>query len=92
MPWYLILGNHDYESHPEVQINYTTNIIENNDKLWNLPSPYYHETFEALNLDLFGIDTNCVQDYVVKLKPSIENSLNTQREWLQKVVIGSTIT
>ena len=90
VPWYLILGNHDYESHPQLQIDYTSNNTENKDRIWNLPAPYYTRRFDGLDLDLFGIDTNCVQDYVVAMKPSIKNFLVPQKKWLREVYIYLT--
>ena len=85
VPWYLILGNHDYENHPQLQIEYTSNNTENGDRIWNLPAPYYTRRFDKLDLDLFGIDTNCVQDYVVEMNPSIKNFLVPQKKWLREV-------
>jgi tartrate-resistant acid phosphatase type 5 len=88
VPWYLILGNHDYESDYQCQIDYTFNKKENSDQIWNMPAQFYSRNFAnlGLNLDLFAIDTNCVQDYVAGehgCAPEIKDLLIPQKQWLR---------
>ena len=44
LPFYLCLGNHDYHSNAQSQIDYTFSQY-NIDKKWNLPSKFYTKSF-----------------------------------------------
>lgn len=53
IPFYAVLGNHDYRSVPEAQIAYT----RERGGRWNLPARYYSLRFGAL-LEIAAADTN----------------------------------
>eukprot|EP00943_MAST-04B_sp_MAST-4B-sp1_P005838 g5838.t1 len=64
VPWYGVLGNHDYGFNPTAQTEYKS---PNNDR-WYLPSLYYTKRIELGNsgtyVTLIMIDTSpCVADY-----------------------------
>lgn len=42
IPWYAVLGNHDYHQNPEAQIQYTQ---ERRDNRWIMPSHLYHQVY-----------------------------------------------
>ena len=75
VPWYLILGNHDYYgAHtPLPQIQYT-NSIQNSDNRWNLPSNFYTKVFSvpgsSRTVQIFFVDT-------VILAPNAEDPSKT---------------
>lgn len=52
VPWYLVLGNHDYEGDVSLQLKY-------DNPYWNMPSEYYHRSFECgdREVDFYFIDT-----------------------------------
>jgi len=52
VPWFLVLGNHDYEGDISLQLKY-------DNPLWNMPSEYYHQSFQCGNkeVDFYFIDT-----------------------------------
>jgi tartrate-resistant acid phosphatase type 5 len=53
-PWYAILGNHDYLTNPDAQINY---YLENK-KRWVMPSRYYSITYNSnKKIQIVAIDT-----------------------------------
>ena len=62
VPWYLILGNHDYYGlhTPLAQVDYTTSAL-NSDSRWNLPDNFYTKIFNVPNSDktlqIFFVDT-----------------------------------
>ncbi|MEY4064647.1 MAG: 3,5-cyclic adenosine monophosphate phosphodiesterase CpdA [Pseudomonadota bacterium] len=53
LPFYAVLGNHDYRSVPEAQIAYT----RERGGRWNLPARYYSLRFGSL-LEIAAADTN----------------------------------
>ena len=75
LPWYLILGNHDYYGGHTVlpQIEYT-NAPQNSDGRWNMPSNFYNKVFPVpgtkRTVEIFFVDT-------VILAPNAENPSKT---------------
>ena len=41
VPWRLILGNHDYQTNPQAQIDFTNDQRRNRGGLWQMPAPTY---------------------------------------------------
>jgi tartrate-resistant acid phosphatase type 5 len=59
IPWYAILGNHDYVKNPEAQIDYTRN---HRDNRWTMPDHLYHAVYhipktQNLTLEIVFLDT-----------------------------------
>jgi tartrate-resistant acid phosphatase type 5 len=55
VPWYAVLGNHDYHLSAEAQIDYSKT-----SKRWNMPARYYKRTEQidgTTSVDFFFIDT-----------------------------------
>lgn len=64
IPWYAILGNHDYHKNPQAQIDY---YLEHQDNRWTMPAHFYSKTFLLVNcpvndaschLEIIFIDTS----------------------------------
>ncbi len=52
VPWFSILGNHDYHLNPDAQIAFS-----HRDSRWRMPGHYYRQSFGDGLLDIFFIDT-----------------------------------
>jgi acid phosphatase len=54
IPWYVALGNHDYRSSPDAQVEYTKKNLH-----WNMPARYFtfSKTVEKTSIDFFVLDT-----------------------------------
>ena len=48
IPWYSILGNHDYHQNPEAEIQYS---INRRDNRWHMPDHDYTVIYEIPNSD-----------------------------------------
>src|SRR3989338_7118081 len=58
VPWYCVLGNHDYMSNYQAQIDYTTSEL-NIGNYWHLPSENYVKSLKPeFDVDMFFLDTN----------------------------------
>lgn len=57
IPWYVVLGNHDYRGNPQAQVDYTSK-----SQRWNMPSRYYDFEIEDedtnLSINLMFLDTS----------------------------------
>jgi len=87
VPWFAILGNHDYLGNPEAQIKFTHS-EKNPGGLWRMPDRNY--TFSEIlpwsgkTVEFFALDTNGAQGHVRKKFPNIEKDLFSHKEWLRK--------
>lgn len=74
-PWYVALGNHDYEGNAQAQIDYT-----NVSRRWEMPSPYFEKLIEIDDnqfLQLLVIDTN---PFVTKYQQNPEKYLGINKQ------------
>ncbi|WP_207423196.1 purple acid phosphatase family protein [Desertivirga brevis] len=88
--WYVILGNHDYKSNPDAQVEYSSI-----SRRWKMPARYYSKTFNINNdpsqkvLMLF-IDTNPLIPEFYKnpeYGPNVKGQDTTkQKRWLEKML------
>jgi len=87
LPFYLCLGNHDYHTNPQSQIDYTFSKY-NLDKKWNMPSKWYTQRFPFC--DMFFIDTNfkhLQEDIIQKqLNDTIQSIKKSKKRW--KILCG----
>lgn len=64
VPWYAVLGNHDYHGNPQAQIDYTRKSAR-----WRMPARYFRHsevTADGSTVDLFFLDTNDIEEnYVI---------------------------
>jgi acid phosphatase len=96
-PWYSILGNHDYLSNPNAQIDYYT---EKKDSRWTMPAKYYSIIYQlenkkvqivALDTVELGILTSATLISEKQLNKTGINmeSRNVQIKWLDNVLSTS---
>jgi len=92
IPWYAILGNHDYCANCDAQIEFGKTHPR-----WNMPARYYtqvHAIDPATKLEIFHIDT-CpfVLDYKTHplIAPHVANQDSAQQlHWLEQALAAST--
>lgn len=94
LDWYVVLGNHDYKTNPEAQIEYSRISAR-----WNMPERYYSITkkiSDNSSIDFFFIDTSPFQkDYYSDEEYSLKVKLvDTARQklWLEEQFKKSTAT
>ncbi len=61
-PWYVVLGNHDYHSNPQAEVEYSKS-----NKRWTMPARYYYKSMEIgtdsrVTADFIFIDTSPLED------------------------------
>ena len=81
-PWYVALGNHDYEGNAQAQIDYT-----NVSRRWEMPSPYFEKLIEIDDnkfLQLLVIDTN---PFVTKYQQNPEKYLGINEQDTQAQLV-----
>lgn len=86
MPFYAVLGNHDYYKNPEAQIEYS-----NQSKRWRMPNRYYSfvkALKDGVEIEFFALDTVAIvggkgQEQLLWLKEKLTAS---KAEW--KIVYG----
>lgn len=88
IPWYCILGNHDYDGNIQAQIDYTT--ISSR---WNLPAPYYHITKNIGQDEVLFVFTDTspfIFEYYFNPKPAvISQNKEQQLKWLEQTLAQS---
>jgi acid phosphatase len=60
VPWYVVLGNHDYNGTPDAELAYALR-----SRRWNMPARYYVEQqvlADGTRADFFFLDTNMLVD------------------------------
>ncbi len=98
VPFYAVLGNHDYRSNPQAQVDYTR--ISSR---WRMPDRYFsirHAIDDSTDLDVFCLDTNPLAYLSVNEAKSLSDTSTEERQihWLEdqlqqsrarwKIVIG----
>jgi len=82
LPFYLCLGNHDYHTNEQSQIDYTF-CQYNNDKKWNMPRKWYTQSFP--HCDMFFIDTNFewFSESVIQkqLRDTVKSIQKSKKRW-----------
>lgn len=88
VPWYVVLGNHDYKGNIQAQIDYSKHSHR-----WNLPKPYYvlHQKLQGATADFFFLDTNPLANVdwwedLLWTDPQVE----AQLLWLERELAAST--
>jgi tartrate-resistant acid phosphatase type 5 len=88
--WFPVLGNHDYASNPDAEVEYSKLSSR-----WTMPSRYYTKTYRADgdSVLLIFLDTDPMEKEMrgqaydsVKYKPG---AVKAQREWLESTLAGS---
>ncbi len=84
VPFYAVLGNHDYRSNPQAQVEYT-----NVSKRWKMPDRYF--TFrtavdDSTDLQVFCLDTNPLAYLSVADAKSLADTSPEKKQilWLQR--------
>ena len=92
IPWYVILGNHDYHGNPEAELAYAKA-----SKRWRMPARYYTESHRIdaeTTVEFFYIDTSpMVMEYrlVEKMAPKVmAEDVPKQLAWLDEALGKST--
>jgi acid phosphatase len=90
VPWYVVLGNHDYRGNAQAQVDYSKR-----SKRWRMPSRYFKRS-EKLpgggTVELFFLDTNVfLQEYRrdKKYGDVAKQSPDAQLRWLEGALKGS---
>jgi tartrate-resistant acid phosphatase type 5 len=91
VPWYVVLGNHDYVGNPQVEVDYTKR-----SRRWEMPSRYYsfERKFDDGEKSLFVfLDTSpFIKAYYTeeKYKNVIGQDTTAQYNWLKNLLSSST--
>lgn len=88
VPWYSMLGNHDYRKNESAQIAYSE--LEN---IWNLPNHYYSKVFsnEGVTVLLVVLDTVILAPHEDASDVPLSMSRSVaQMEWLEETLSKST--
>jgi 3',5'-cyclic AMP phosphodiesterase CpdA len=91
VPWYLVLGNHDYKGNPQAQIEYTEI-----SQRWKMPDRYFYfdqnDRGSGLSARFIFIDTSPFEDnyYTGSFKENIVSQDSTaQKNWLEQTLKSS---
>jgi len=79
IPFFAVLGNHDYHGNPQAQVDYTATSGR-----WVMPSRFYSRLFsvdDSTDVDLFFLDTNILSDMGRAVRDSA--SYMPQLRWLE---------
>ncbi|KQM98274.1 metallophosphoesterase [Sphingomonas sp. Leaf25] len=92
VPWYALLGNHDYRGNPQAQVDYAAT-----SKRWRMPARYYRVADPALaraDVELLAIDTSPFveryrsNDGVIGSNTRSQDT-DAQLAWLDATLAGS---
>lgn len=87
VPWYVVLGNHDYRGNVDAQLAYRS---PNNDR-WNLPGRHYLKNFysNGIKVALLVLDTSPTEDTYYeeeKYKNVWSQDTASQKKWARAVL------
>lgn len=91
VPWYVVLGNHDYRGNVQAQIDYT-----DRSRRWNMPARYYTKQIveDEISAQLVFLDTNPLNDeyYTSSTYRSkiIDQDTTAQLVWMDSVISNDT--
>jgi acid phosphatase len=91
VPWYVVLGNHDYHGNCDAQLDYAQTHPR-----WIMPARYYLQSFPlegAMRADFFYLDTSpMILAYQTdpKLKAILTQDVPRQIAWLEHSLAAST--
>jgi len=88
VPFYAVLGNHDYRSNPQAQVEYSAASSR-----WRMPERYYTFTRpidDSTEVQFFCLDTTPLADDEGKDTASISEPNRRQIHWLRGQLQGST--
>jgi len=83
IPWYLVLGNHDYQGSVQAEIDYT-----NVSRRWTMPDRYYTEVLNGVRF-LFVDTSPFVKDYyprTFQYTDLIDQDTTRQLQWIDSVL------
>lgn len=93
-PWYVTLGNHDYHSNPQAEVEYSKT-----SKRWQMPARYFMKSIPigpdpAITADFIFIDTSPLEDEYYKEASYKKNILSQdttkQLRWIDSTLQRST--
>jgi len=90
VPWYVVLGNHDYHGNCDAQVAYS-----GVSRRWNMPSRYYQitKTIGATTADLFFLDTTPMvkvhHDDNKATSNAFKEDVSKQMDWFRKSLAAS---
>jgi tartrate-resistant acid phosphatase type 5 len=81
LPWYAILGNHDYHGEPEAEIKYS---LRHLDDRWTMPDHLYNAIYSIPNseetLEIIFIDTSILSIYEThETRPGGKHAVSPER-------------
>jgi tartrate-resistant acid phosphatase type 5 len=83
VPWYVVLGNHDYMGQWEAQIAFSHSLA-NPGKLWRMPDRNY--SFEKNGVAFVCFDANACQHSVRRVKRDAVAVFEKDVEWLKRTL------
>jgi tartrate-resistant acid phosphatase type 5 len=91
VPFYAILGNHDYRTNPQAQVDYTTV-----SKRWKMPDRYYsfvQPIDDSTSVEFFCLDTNPLAYFSVGEAKTLSDTGKEMRQirWLTQRLEQSTV-
>lgn len=82
IPWYVVLGNHDYRKNPDAQVQYSTL-----NPRWNMPARYFNfiRTEGNISVEFFMLDTEMISGFK-------KEEIAKQLAWFEEALKKSTAT
>ncbi len=84
VPWYAVLGNHDYIGQWQAQIAFTNSKRNPHHGLWRMPDRNY--VVENDIVSIIAFDANACQYAVRRAKPDVCQVLEKDKAWLMEAI------